>query len=145
MSNLLITKETANFLLAMEKYKEQANDVYAPHKGEFISVPLVSADGQERFLFDYRKGKKSTKITYLHRSGAIVKLARVDFGVGHRNPDGTKVGSPHIHLYDEEHHDKIAYPLPADIFSKLDDPDEVLKEFIAFCNIKDLYFNNNLL
>ena len=45
----------ADALIGMEKHRENDEELDFPGLGDSISVPLVSADGRERFLLDARR------------------------------------------------------------------------------------------
>ena len=117
-----------------------ADDVerHYPAFGGRLSAPLVSTDGRESFLLDLRRSRIAftKKGTYQHRARKAVILARLDFGgQPHRNPDGTDIGSPHLHLYREGYGDKWAFPVPDDRFTDLDDLWKTLGDFMKLCNI----------
>ena len=53
------------------------------------------------------------KGTYQTRARQVMVLVRLCFGGGaHRNPDGVRITSPHLHTYREGFGDKWAMPLP---------------------------------
>lgn len=63
-------------------------------------------------------------------------LARLDFGGRpHRNPDHTRVASPHLHLYREGYADKWAFPVPVGRFANVADAWRTLEDFMQFCNV----------
>ena len=60
---------------------------------------------------------------------------RLDYGgAPHRNPDGSEIGSPHLHRYREGYADKWAEPLPEVFFANREN-DQWLKDFMDYCNI----------
>ena len=65
-----------------------------------------------------------------------VVLARLDFASPHRNPDGTAVGVPHLHVYREGYGDKFAYEVPPGMLKNPDDSLQVLLDFLATYNIE---------
>ena len=65
-----------------------------------------------------------------------VVLARLGFASPHRNPDGTAVGVPHLHIYREGYGDKFAYEVPPGMLKTPDDPRQVLLDFLATYNIE---------
>ena len=77
------------------------------------------------------------KGTYQNRARKTLVLARLDFGgQPHRNPDGQRVGSPHLHLYREGHGAKWAFEVPSDRFPT--NPTDLwimLQDFMSFCNV----------
>jgi len=72
---------------------------------------------------------------YQARGRRVVVLARLDFAAPHRNPDGTEVGVPHLHLYREGYGDKWAVEVPADILHNPDDVWQVLHDFMRYCGV----------
>ena len=65
-----------------------------------------------------------------------VVLARLDFASHHRNPDGTAVGVPHLHVYREGYGDKFAYEVPPCMLKNPDDPLQVLLDFLETYHFK---------
>lgn len=108
-----------------------------PGSRDRISIPLQSENRREVLLLDIARARiKIEKCTYQTRARQTVLLARLDFGAApHRNPDGTRIGSPHLHLYKEGFADKWAYPLPTEHFTPLMDSMKMLEDFMRFCNI----------
>ena len=65
-----------------------------------------------------------------------VILARLDFASLHRNPDGTTVGVPHLHVYREGYGDRFAYEVPSGMLKNPYDPLQVLLDFLATYTIE---------
>ncbi|MYK56915.1 MAG: hypothetical protein F4035_10740 [Acidimicrobiia bacterium] len=139
MSNIELTQREADALLELEKHRVDSRKWDYPHLGGHISIPLVSGDRREKFLLDLRRARITfAKNTYQTRARQVVVLARLDTGGGpHRNPDGEKVGTPHLHLYREGFADRWAYVPPRDVFGALADPWRTLQDFMEYCNIVD--------
>lgn len=72
-------------------------------------------------MLDVKRRKVTLAATYQTRARESIVLARLDFDAKHRNPDGTVVGVPHLHLYREGYGDKFAYEVPENM---LKDPGE---------------------
>lgn len=91
-------------------------------------------------MLDLRRGRIDlAKATYQNRGRHVVVLVRLDFGgAPHRNPDGTEIGSPHLHLYREGFGDKWAIPVPSGPFGDLSDPWRTLMDFMQYCNIVEV-------
>lgn len=110
--------------------------------GEKLVVPLIAQSGHDReeFLLNVTRSPKiEAKMTYQTRARKTIILARLDFGVEHRNPDGMRIGSPHLHIYKEGFGDKWAYELPHkdyDIFNGAQDTSEWFDRFLDFCKIE---------
>ncbi len=105
-------------------------------------VTLKSVDEKEEFLLDVTPSHvKIEKITYQTRARKSTILARLDLdGPPHRNPDGKKIGCPHIHIYKEGYGTRWAYPLP-DEFSNCNNQWEYLVQFLNYCNVSNNPFN----
>ena len=115
--------------------KVKVNDICwdLPDYGGKVSVPLISVDKKEQFLLDVKRNRIDLKKQkYKTRAMEIVILARLDLGSPHRNPDGTEVGTPHLHLYKEGYNDKWAFPLPIISFKTLTTSG---KHYMTLCNI----------
>lgn len=127
----------ADALFRMEKRQANNKTYNYPASGSKCTVPLVSTDGKEEFIFDIyrRRVEFIVKGTYQNRAKGRVVLVRLDFGSSpHRNPDDEEIGSPHLHHYREYYDDKWAYPLPEE-FSDSSDPQQMLKDFMRYCRI----------
>ena len=137
MTDASLTQAEANALFAMEKRRDDDTEWDYPGLGGAVTIPLVSTDGREPFLLDMRRGRIDlAKGTYQNRGRQVVVLARLDFGgAPHRNPDGNRVASPHLHLYREGYDDKWAFPVPSDRFPNLTDAWQTLEDFMQYCNI----------
>ena len=137
MSNIELTQAEADALLEVEKHRIDSKQWDYPSHGGEISVPLTSSDRRDKFLLDLRRARITfSKNTYQTRSRHVVVLARLDMGgAPHRNPNGEKIGTPHLHLYRQGYGDKWAFVPPHDIFSDLDNPWQTLEDFMKFCNI----------
>jgi hypothetical protein len=136
MAELNLTQDEVDNLLKMEKVKIDNTEWDLPDLGGKISVPLISRDKKENFLLDVSKRQLNIKKqTYQNRAREAIILARLDFGVGHRNPDGKEVGTPHLHLYKEGFGDKWACELPRGVFTNLSDSWQILTDFMLYCNI----------
>lgn len=129
----------ADALFAMAKRRSDSAERNYPERGGALSAPVESIDGREKFRLDVRRGRIALgKGSYQNRARATVILARLDFGgAPHRNPDGRRIDSPHIHRYREGYGDKWAFPVPPERFRNLNDLWLTLGDFMAFCNIVD--------
>jgi hypothetical protein len=132
-----LSQAEADELLGLEKHRASEDEYAFPAPGSSLSVPLVSADHREEFLLDVARGRIDLqKVTYQNRARNIVVLARLDLGGRpHRNPDGTEVPTPHLHLYREGHGDKVAVAVPAEAFPSLGDLWATLHHFMSYCHI----------
>lgn len=137
MAEVRLTQAEADALFAMEKTRADTKEWDYPYGGEGISIPLLSIDRTEWFVLDiYRSRIDLAKGTYQHRGRQVVVLARLDFGGRpHRNPDQTRIGSPHLHRYREGYGDKWAFPVPSEGFTDLSDAWQTLGDFMACCHV----------
>ena len=90
------------------------------------------------FLVDVEFNRKpdSLKGKFQLRVFNSVRLVRLDFnGSSHLNPDHSRVGTSHLHIYREGYHDRWAYDPPKDSFRNLNDAANTLREFLAYCNV----------
>lgn len=130
-----LTQGEADVLLKVEKHREDDRHWRLPDLGGDICVPLLSLDGRESFTLDISRGRINLlKGKFQARGRTAVVLARLDFGVPHRNPDGEEVGAPHLHLYREGYGDKWAFPVPIDLFPNLECRWQTLSDFLTFIN-----------
>lgn len=139
MATTDLLQSEADALIALAKIK--VNDDYYdyPGTGGSLIVPLTSQDKREEFLLDIYRGRIDLlKGTYQNRARQVIVLVRIDFGgAPHRNPDGTEVPCPHLHLYREGFGDKWAEPLPINKFPNIGDLWQTLEDFMTFCNVID--------
>ena len=136
MSEIDLSQMEADALIAMPKIPA-SDEVYDyPHAGK-LSIPLFSEDRRENFSLDiWRSGIVLTKGRYQNRARNIVVLVRLDLGgAPHRNPDGTELPCPHLHIYREGYADKWAIAIPGDKFGNIGDMWQSLADFMAFCAI----------
>ena len=137
MADFDLTQAVADALIALEKCRVDTEEWDYPDFGGAIAVPLISVDRHERFVLDLRRSQIDlAKGTYQNRARQVVVLVRLDFGGRpHRNPDGNRVESPHLHLYREGYGDKWAFPVPGERFMDLSDAWQTLEDFMAYCNV----------
>jgi len=135
MADDALTQSDAEALLRMDKVPAAQDAVHFPDLGGRIEVPLVSSDERERFSLDINRKRIALTTTYQARGRQIVVLARIDFAAPHRNPDGSEVGVPHLHLYREGYGDKWAVDIPEGLLSKPDDSWQVLHDFMRYCGV----------
>lgn len=137
MTEVNLTQEDADALLAMEKHR--ADDIVYdyPSLGGALRIPLQSPDNGETFVLDITKSQIAlSKGTYQNRARGVAILARLDFGgAPHRNPDDQEIECPHLHLYREGYGDRWAVPLPSGRFTDATDHWLLLLEFMQFVNI----------
>ena len=137
MADIEITQAEADFLIAMEKRFVDHNDWTFPADGERIGLALTPRDKRENFMLDVTRARiKLTKATYQNRARQAIILMRLDLdGPPHRNPDGTEIPCPHLHVYKEGFGDKWASAAPADRYADTMDLFSTCEAFLQHCNI----------
>lgn len=132
----MITQWEAMQLISLKKYKIDNTHYYFPVQGEILSIDLDSENKIEKFQMDInRRSIQINKIAYQNRVRTNIPLIRLDFGVGHRNPDHIEIGDPHIHIFREGFGMKWATDPPAEHFTDLNNRMKVLEDFMKYCNI----------
>ena len=139
MSELNITQDEADALIAMDKVRVDDTEWVFPIEGRRISVPLISADKRENFTLDITRAQiKLTKATYQNRARQAIILMRLDLdGPPHRNPDGLEIPCPHLHIYKEGYGDRWAYRAPANLYPNTQDLFSAFEAFMRHCNVTD--------
>ena len=134
MTETDLSQSEADELIAMRKVPVSDEQYSFPLDGN-LSIPLVSEDRRENFYLDiWRSGTVLTKGRYQNRARNVVVLLRLDFGgAPHRNPDGSELPCPHLHIYREGFADKWAVQLPTDRFVNIADTWQLLLDFMEYC------------
>jgi hypothetical protein len=139
MADIEITQAEADSLMAMEKRFLDDKAWIFPAPGERIALDLASVDKRENFTLDITRAQlKLTKATFQNRVRHAIILMRLDLdGPPHRNPDGTEIPCPHLHVYVENYGDKWAVPAPIDRYVDTRDLFLTLEAFMKHCNITE--------
>lgn len=135
MADDALAQADADALLKMEKVPASSDIFHFPDLGGRIEVPLVSRDQREAFSLDVNRKRIALTTGYQTRARKAVVLARLDFSAPHRNPDGTAIGVPHLHLYREGFGDKWAVEVPAGVLGNPNDAWRVLQDFMRYCGV----------
>ncbi|MBI1906178.1 MAG: hypothetical protein HYS20_08075 [Rhodocyclales bacterium] len=135
MAEDALSQSDADNLLRMAKVPASLDAFRFPDFGGRIEVPLMSPDERERFSLDINRKRIALTTGYQTRARQVIVLARLDFAAPHRNPDGTEVGVPHLHLYREGYGDKWAVEIPAGLLSRPEDSWQVLHDFMKYCGV----------
>jgi|SRR5665213_2719573 len=137
MADIDLAQAEADALIAMEKHRVNDNDLLFPVPGERLAIPLTSSDKREHFMLDVTRGQiKLTKATYQNRARQAIILMRLDLdGPPYRNPDGSKIPCPYLHLYREGYGDKWAIPAPPSLYAVTLDLFSTFQAFMTHCNI----------
>lgn len=137
MADIEITQAEADALIAMEKRFLVTDDWTFPSPGERIAFELTSLDKRDNFVLDVTRARiKLTKATYQNRARQAIVLMRLDLdGSPHRNPDGTELPCPHLHIYREGFGDKWAIAAPVEQYPAALDLFSTCEAFMQHCNI----------
>ena len=139
MADINLTQDEADKLMAMEKRVADQKEWLFPAPGYRIAIPLTSLDKRESFMIDATRAQiKLTKATYQNRARAVIILMRLDLeGPPHRNPDGTEIPCPHLHVYREGYGDKWAIQAPLAIYTDTLDLFATFEAFMQQCNVTE--------
>jgi len=135
MADGSLSQFDADALMRMEKVRANNNEIAFPDLGGRIELPLVSRDLRESFSIDINRKRIALTTGYQTRGRQTIILARLDFAAPHRNPDGTEIGVPHLHLYREGFGDRWAFPIPEGMLSAPNNVRSVLQDFMIYCQI----------
>lgn len=135
MADDALSQADADVLLRMTKKPATPNAYHFPDLGGRIEVPLLSSDERESFSLDINRKRIALTTGYQTRGRKVIVLARLDFAAPHRNPDGTEIGVPHLHLYREGYGDKWAVEIPNGLLSKPNEAWQVLHDFMTYCGV----------
>lgn len=146
----------SEYLSLIQKEKEFLDkNIEFPLPGSYSVLKLKDEDDNE-YIFDInRKRAKLDRCTYQERYNVRITLLRLDIdSKPHKNPDGTKIGEQHIHVYIDDYADAYAFTLDDPILNQINpkfnlenfniknrDRDKLYKYFEAFaefCNIKNI-------
>lgn len=136
---MLLTQQEADRLLSMRKFLvDQSLIEIKP--GTDQRLQLIGADRREEFLFDiWRSAARLSKVRFQTRARVVVVLARLDInGPPHTNPDGTKLGGTHLHVYREGYESRWAYPLDSERFRDPNNVVQTLIDFWVYCCIEGM-------
>jgi hypothetical protein len=134
----MLSQAEADALLAVAKrFVAPATIRLAPGADETHDLIGTLDGADETFLLDVWRGvKKAAKLKYQTRGRKVIVLARVDIaGAPHTNPDGTRLGGTHLHVFREGYDDRWAFPLDRQQFSDQANPEAALLDFCRYCNI----------
>ncbi len=135
MADDALAQVEADALLKVEKVPASSEVFDFPDLGGRIEVPLMSRDHRETFSLDINRKRIALTTGYQTRARKVVVLARLDFAAPHRNPDGTEIGVPHLHLYREGYGDRWAVEVPVGLLSNPQDGWQVLRDFMRYCRV----------
>lgn len=133
----MLTQVNANYLIALEKIRQDDSVHSFPSFGGSVVIGLQSRDGREKFLLDLSRQRLNLKkIKYQKRLSPSEVLVRLDLdGAPHRNPDGEEVACPHLHIYREGWGDKWATAVPNTLLVNPENLPGTLESFLAYCNV----------
>lgn len=125
-------------LIVLAKNRVSDEEQTFPEGGEVLEIPLLSFDKTENFTLSVTVGRIDLLKTsdQLRLKPENAPLVRIDTGCTiHKNPDGTIISEPHIHIYKEGYGLKFAYPLKNYLKTNTDDTYQVLYDFMDYCSI----------
>ncbi len=138
MSEPILTQTEADALIQADKHADDTKVVIYPAPGGKLCVQLHSSDNRERFHLDVTRSRIALiKVNHNLRVRTSIPLVRLDInGPPHTNPDGSKVGRSHVHLYREGFGDSWAFEIDPNVFTDVNDRQQALRDFISFCRIQ---------
>lgn len=97
---------------------------------------IICIENRDTYQIYYRRGSiEIKKFTFNKLFRKSIVLCRYDSRGRHTNPDGTVFDGPHVHMYDENYGDRVAYPVTIlGLVGDLD-MDIVLKAFLDHFSI----------
>ncbi len=125
----------ADYLIKLPKHYEGKDRKSFPSIGGKVEFDLFSDDRKEKFILTINQKNVVLYYTFQTRARNCYVLARLDYGAPHLNPDGTRIGSPHLHIYREGYGDKFAVQLPKELFTKEEDPIQTFEDFLNYCKV----------
>ncbi len=133
----MLSQSEADALIAMRKTFVGSSAVSVP-PGSDHTHELVGDDRAERFLLDLWRGTiRLSKLRFQTRARKVVVLVRLDIdGAPHTNPDGTRLGGTHLHLYREGYEDRWAFALRPNQFGNTADVRLAFEDFCRYCKIE---------
>lgn len=97
-------------------------------------VDVRSETGYPLFMAGrYNTAAGTLSYALVHRG--VGRIYALDLGAEHRNPDGTRVGETHKHVWQDGFRDRRAYA-PDDITEPWTEPVEVWKQFCREASIR---------
>lgn len=129
-----ITQQEYDFLMNLPK---QFKDNERILLDKVWSKEIISLESRDTFILDYYFGRISfEKFTYNKRYRSSIVLLRYDSQGRHTNPNGETIEGPHVHIYQEDAGDKVAFPVSAiGLGAQNIEKSYVLQNFLHFCNI----------
>lgn len=125
--------------LNVEKHDNNKRFLY-PIQGGILNIDVID-EYKNEFIVGIRQRKiELIKRSHVLRYAKSIILVRVDFDKEHCNPDGEKIGVPHVHIYKEGFNDKYAYSLDkiGITIENHSDINELLSKFLDYINVKNL-------
>ena len=137
MSEIELTQEEADRLLALEKRRVSDEAIRFPQPKRSARSTLMSVDRKEEFFLDMYFGDVDfPRFSVQLRTRQAIVLVRLELdGPVHENPDRTLIPTPHLHLYRAGAGVRWAYDVPADKFTNPSDRWVSWQDFMRFCNI----------
>lgn len=136
-----ITEKDVEELLSIRKILTEKKTYPFPKDGKKLNIPMTDDDGKKNFILDITSSSIVLKYTFQNRFQKTIKLARLDInGPPHTNPPNfgkSEISGNHIHIYKDGFELKYAEELDSSYHNILLKPFEIMKKFMAYCNIQD--------
>ena len=133
-----LAEDEVKRLIDLAKSRINDEEYIFPDRGEALDIPLISLNGAENFVLSVTVGRIDLLKTnsQLRLKTENIPLVRIDTGNSiHKNPDGTIITEPHIHIYKEGYGLKYACPLKNYLKTNTKDTYQVLHDFMNYCTI----------
>jgi hypothetical protein len=138
-----LTQTLAEKYLNSPKRLKNKNSLTLNAEFKINGEELISDEYGDIFKLDLRKNKIELQVMNCNtRANECFVLARLCVNDReHKNPDGTKIGETHLHIYKEGYNDRFAYDPKKYGFSNFDNVPALLIQFVEFCKINKRCFN----
>lgn len=137
---MLPQKEAERLMKILKKINQPELFQFPKPSGKAF-LEIVSENNREEFPTSVHRGEiEPMKASYnmRYKSSDNIILYRLDINcTPHKNPDGEKVPSPHLHIYREGSNADYAIPAPGNL-SQANDPCEALIDFLEYCKIMNV-------
>ncbi len=134
-----LTQSQADDYMAVKKRPTRRNSIelIAPFD---VTETLTSNEYGDIFKLDLKQGCIELDVFKLgNRAHDSFTLYRLDIDdKTHRNPDGTNITGPHLHIYKEGFNDLFAYDATKFGFTDFKDLPKLIEKFAKLANIEKL-------
>lgn len=131
-----LSRQEFDQILKLSKEFETAETVHLGPPPLRWERSLIAPLTKDTFRLHFWRGSiEIRKYTYNKTFRTAIVLGRFDSRGRHTNPDGTVFDGPHVHIYDEQYGDRIAYPIS--LLNLTDDAGmhDTFKAFLSYFNV----------